>query len=296
MSVQAEWIAVDWGTSRLRVFAMSGEKVLATAESEQGMSKLSKAEFEPALMALVGDWLGDGVTDVIACGMVGARQGWVEAPYSAVPAPALAERIIRVPDTDARLRVHVVPGLKQMKPADVMRGEETQVAGFLSKHQNWDGVLCLPGTHTKWVHVSADEVVSFRTFMTGEMFALLSKQSVLQHSVGEGWDEEAFRAGMDVTLSRPENLATELFAIRASDLLEATPAAVGRARLSGLLLGAELAASRPYWLGQQIAVIGDAALSNIYAEALKAQGGFVSVVDCQEMTLAGLIAARNLLG
>ena len=227
--------------------------------------------------------------------MVGARQGWVEAPYSAVPAPALAEKIIPVPNTDARLRVHVVPGLKQVKPADVMRGEETQVAGFLAQNPNWDGVLCLPGTHTKWVHVSADEVVSFRTFMTGEMFALLSQQSVLQHSVGAGWDEEAFRAGLDVTLSRPENLASELFAIRASDLLEATPPAVARARLSGLLIGAELAAARAYWLGQQIAVIGEATLSAVYAEALKAQGGFVSVADGQDMTLAGLRAARNRL-
>ncbi|MCT4611637.1 MAG: 2-dehydro-3-deoxygalactonokinase [Pelagimonas sp.] len=296
MNVQAEWIAVDWGTSRLRAFAMAGDRVLANATSEQGMSKLNKAEFEPALLALTRDWLVGGTTDVIACGMVGARQGWVEAPYRAVPTPALAEKIIPVPDTDAQLRVHVVPGLKQVKPADVMRGEETQVAGFLSRHPNWDGVLCLPGTHTKWVHVSADEVVSFRTFMTGELFALLSEQSVLQHSVGDGWDDAAFRAGLDLSLSRPQTLAAELFAIRASDLLEATPAALARARLSGLLIGAELAASRPYWLGQQITVIGETALSNLYAEALKAQGCFTSVADCQDMTLAGLIAARNLLG
>ncbi len=296
MAVQAEWIAVDWGTSKLRAFAMRGDTVLEAAQSDKGMSRLEKPDFEGALLELVDGWLGDSVTDVIACGMVGARQGWVEAPYAAVPAPALAPKPVRVPDTDARLRVFVVPGLKQMKPADVMRGEETQIAGFLARTNNWDGVICLPGTHTKWAHVSADEVVSFRTFMTGELFELLSKQSVLQHSVGEGWDSDAFAAGMDVTLSRPENLATELFGIRASDLLHATPSASARARLSGLLLGAELAASRPYWLGQQIAIVGDAALSAIYAEALQAQGGQVAVVDCQEMTLAGLLAARNLLG
>ncbi|SFK85623.1 2-dehydro-3-deoxygalactonokinase [Shimia haliotis] len=296
MAIRAEWIAVDWGTSNLRAFAMRGETVLAEATSDHGMSRLEKPEFGPALMALIGDWLGEGVTDVVACGMVGARQGWAEAPYSAVPSAPLAGNAVLVGGTDARVRVFIVPGLKQEKPADVMRGEETQVAGFLAKNPNWDGVICLPGTHTKWVHVSADEVVSFRTFMTGEMFALLSKASVLQHSVGEGWDEAAFEDGLSTTLSRPESIGAELFGIRANDLLNATPAAAGRARLSGLLLGAELAAARPYWLGQNIAVIGDAKLSEIYAKALKTQGGFVSVANCQEMTIAGLAAARNLLG
>ncbi|GAA6181383.1 2-dehydro-3-deoxygalactonokinase [Shimia sp. NS0008-38b] len=296
MTTQAEWIAVDWGTSKLRVWAMSGGEVLATAHSDKGMSKLAKPEFETALLELVEDWLGAGQTDVIACGMVGARQGWVEAPYSEVPAPALAPQPIQVPDTDARLRVFVVPGLKQMKPADVMRGEETQVGGFLSLKHDWDGVLCLPGTHTKWVHVSANEAVSFRTFMTGEVFEMLSEQSVLRHSIKDGWDADAFAAGMDVTLSRPETLAAELFSIRASDLLLATPSAELRARLSGLLIGAELAASRAYWLGQQIAVIGDSALSDVYATALRAQGAQVDIADCEEMTLAGLTAARNLLG
>ncbi|TCL08398.1 2-dehydro-3-deoxygalactonokinase [Shimia isoporae] len=296
MAVTAEWIAVDWGTSNLRAFAMHGETVLAEAQSDKGMSQLEKAEFGPALMTLIDGWLGAGVTDVVACGMVGARQGWVEAPYGTVPSAPLTGNAAQVPGTDARVRVFVVPGLKQAKPADVMRGEETQVAGFLAKNKNWDGVICLPGTHTKWVHVSADEVISFRTFMTGEMFALLSGSSVLQHSVGEGWDEAAFEDGLGTTLSRPEAIAAELFGIRASDLLNATPAAAGRARLSGLLLGAELAAARPYWLGQNIAVIGDVGLSEVYAKALKTQGGFATIADCQEMTIAGLTAARNLLG
>lgn len=296
MAVTAEWIAVDWGTSNLRAFAMRGETVLAEVQSDNGMSRLEKSEFGPALMALIGDWLGDGVTDVLACGMVGARQGWVEAPYASVPSAPLAGNAVLVGGTDARVRVFVVPGLKQEKPADVMRGEETQVAGFLAKNPNWDGVICLPGTHTKWVHVSADEVVSFRTFMTGEMFSLLSNASVLQHSVSDGWDETAFEDGLSTTLSRPEAIASELFGIRANDLLNAVDGGAASARLSGLLLGAELAAARPYWLGQNIALIGDAKLSEVYAKALKTQGGFVTVADCQEMTIAGLAAARNLLG
>ncbi len=287
---------MDWGTSRLRVWAMQGAEVLAEASSEKGMSRLKRDTFEPALMELITDWLGAGTTDVVACGMVGARQGWVEAPYAAVPAPALAPRPIEVPGTDRRLRVFVVPGLKQTKPADVMRGEETQVAGFLAQNPQWDGVICLPGTHTKWVHVSADEVVSFRTFMTGEMFELLSQRSVLRHSVADSWDDGAFAEGMGTTLSRPESLASELFGLRARDLLEAADKGAAQSRLSGLLIGAELAASRAYWLGQNLAVIGNVGLAGTYARALEAQGAQVTAVDSNEMTLAGLQAARNLLG
>lgn len=295
MSVKAEWIAVDWGTSHLRVWAMQGSRAVAEAHSTKGMGRLARSEFQGALLDLIEDWLGDAPLDVIACGMVGARQGWVEAPYATVPVLPQSGAPVRVPDTDPRIRAYVVPGLKQVSPADVMRGEETQIAGFLAVNKDWDGVICLPGTHSKWVHVSAGEVVSFQTFMTGEMFDLLSKSSVLRHSVGEGWDDDAFREAVETTLSKPEALAARLFGIRASDLLEATEGAVARARLSGLLIGTELAAARPYWLGQQIALVGASGMSAIYARALEFQGVPATVADGQLMTLAGLNAARNLL-
>ncbi|MFA3916256.1 2-dehydro-3-deoxygalactonokinase [Ruegeria hyattellae] len=295
MSVKAEWIAADWGTSHLRVWAMQGTRAVGEARSDKGMGRLARPEFQGALLELVADWLGEAPVDVIACGMVGARQGWVEAPYAAVPVAPLSGAPIKVPDTDPRIRAYVVPGLKQAKPADVMRGEETQIAGFLALNRDWDGVICLPGTHSKWVHVSAGEVVSFQTFMTGEMFDLLSKASVLRHSVGEGWDEDAFRESVETTLSRPETMAARLFALRASDLLEATEGSVARARLSGLLIGAELAAARAYWLGQQVALIGATGMSAIYAKALELQGVPATVADGQRMTLAGLNAARKLL-
>ncbi|MCL6282683.1 2-dehydro-3-deoxygalactonokinase [Ruegeria sp. 2012CJ41-6] len=295
MSVKAEWIAVDWGTSHLRVWAMQGQRAVAEARSDKGMGRLARSGFQGALLELVDDWLAEAPIDVIACGMVGARQGWVEAPYAAVPVAPLSGAPIRVPDTDPRLRAYVVPGLKQVKPADVMRGEETQIAGFLALNTDWDGVICLPGTHSKWVHISAGEVVSFQTFMTGEMFDQFSTVSVLRHSVGEGWDEDAFREAVEMTLSRPETMAARLFGIRASDLLEAVEGSVARARLSGLLIGAELAAARSYWLGQQIALIGASGMSAIYAKALELQGVPAIVADGQRMTLAGLNAARKLL-
>lgn len=292
--MNTEWIAVDWGTSHLRAWSMQGETVLDQAQSENGMSRVAGSDFQVALLELIGGWLGTSPTDVVACGMVGARQGWVEAPYAAVPSAPLPNAPVRVPDTDPRIRAFVVPGLKQVNPADVMRGEETQIAGYLATRPNWDGVICLPGTHTKWVQISTSEVVSFRTFMTGELFDLLRGQSVLRHSVADGWDDGAFAEAVADTLSKPEQLAARLFGLRAADLLHGQDGDTARARLSGYLIGAELAATRPYWLGQQLAIIGAPGLADAYSNALQQQGAFVESADATQSTLAGLMQARNL--
>ncbi|MGA0541398.1 2-dehydro-3-deoxygalactonokinase [Neotabrizicola sp. VNH66] len=292
--ITADWIAADWGTSNLRVWAMAADgRVLAAAGSDEGMGKLSRHGFEPALLRLAGAWLGAGVTPVVACGMVGARQGWVEAAYRAVPCtPVDAAAMTVAPARDPRLSVRIAPGLSQDRPADVMRGEETQIAGVLAQEPGFDGVICLPGTHCKWAHVSAGEVVSFQTFMTGEMFDLLSRQSVLRHGLtgAEGDDPEAFDTAVSDALSRPEKIGARLFALRAEGLLHGLPPVTARARLSGLLIGMELAAARPYWLGQAVALVGSSRLCAAYARALAAQGVTARLMGDTACTLAGLTA------
>jgi 2-dehydro-3-deoxygalactonokinase len=291
----ADWVAVDWGTSQLRAWAMRGDAPLAHAMSEDGMGTLDSAGFEPALLRLIDPWLGQDRMTVVACGMVGSRQGWAEAAYAAAPCAPGAGRPTRPPVSDKRLSVHILPGVKQETPADVMRGEETQIAGLLAREPGFGGIVCLPGTHTKWVEVSAGEIASFRTFMTGEIFALLSNQSVLRHSVGDGWNDDAFRDAVSDAMSRPEAMAARLFSLRAEGLLQGLDPGAARARLSGLLLGAELAASRPYWLGQDVVIIGNAGLSAHYAEALGAQGLAPRIMDATDATLAGLTAAYRSL-
>ncbi|MCP1169978.1 2-dehydro-3-deoxygalactonokinase [Limimaricola litoreus] len=285
-----DWIALDWGTTHLRAWAMSASgTVLDERVSDRGMGRLDPDEFEPVLREACADWLGEGGVPMIACGMVGARQGWAEAAYAPVPCPPLSPALTAVP---GRLDAWIIPGLSQSDPADVMRGEETQIAGFLALNPGWDGVLCLPGSHSKWAHVSAGEVVSFRSFMTGELFAALSAHTVLRHSIpAEGWDEAAFDAGVAETLSRPERLAAALFTIRAADILHGQDGAQARSRLSGLLIGAELAAAKPYWLGQQIGVIGAGGLASLYVRALGAQGAPATQANATAATLAGLTAA-----
>jgi 2-dehydro-3-deoxygalactonokinase len=295
--ITPDWIAVDWGTSNLRAWAMDAEGgVLAQAESHDGMGRLSRQDFEPALLRLIGSWLGSGGVPVVACGMVGSRQGWCEAPYRQVPCTPLDPMAqVLAPTSDPRLKVRIAPGLKQISPADVMRGEETQIAGALRLDPGYDGILCLPGTHSKWAQISAGEVISFQTFMTGEMFALLSELSVLRHGMqGEGWDEAAFDAGLSDALSRPERIAARLFSLRAEGLLSGLAPATARARLSGLLIGIELAAARPYWLGQRVTLIGAEKLSAAYARALLAQGVEAKTLPATACTLAGLASLAPL--
>lgn len=293
----AAWIAVDWGTTNLRAWAMSADdEILAHACSRNGMSRLQPAEFEGALLQLVEPWLGPEPVCVIACGMVGARQGWIEAPYRTVPCPPLAQSFATPAVRNPYLQVRVIPGLKQENPADVMRGEETQIAGFLHENTSFDGVLCLPGTHTKWAHVSAGKVIGFQTFMTGENFALLSEQSVLRHSVDrESWDDQAFAAAVGDLLSRPERLAAKLFDIRAKELLHGQRGGGATATLSGVLLGVELAAARPYWSDQRVALVGAPPLVDFYAKALELQGIATEITDADRKTLTGLIAAKHLI-
>jgi 2-dehydro-3-deoxygalactonokinase len=293
----ADWIAVDWGTTNLRAWAMAEDgSTRAEAASAEGMGALSPEGYEPALLRLVAGWLRPGgVTPVLVAGMAGSRQGWVEAAYRAVPCPPVAPGVLTpVATRDRRLAVALVPGLKQAVPPDVMRGEEVQVAGVLAREPGFDGIVCLPGTHSKWVHVSAGEVVAFQTFLTGELFALLSRQSVLRHGLaGEGWDDAAFRGGLDDALARPERLAAHLFGLRAAHLLEGLAPAAGRARLSGLLIGAELAAARPWWLGRRVIVTGADGVAAAYRAALAAQGVAAETVAAAGATRAGLSLLRD---
>ena len=315
--MKIDWIGVDWGTTHLRAWAMGtgsggagsggaaseadGIGILAEASSDEGMGRLSQDGFEPALLRLIGDWLGagDSPPPVLACGMVGSRQGWIEAPYRAVPcAPVHPGDLLSVPTRDPRLRVRIVPGLCQPQPADVMRGEEVQIAGALVRLPGFDGVLCLPGTHSKWAQISAGEVVSFQTCMTGEMFALLSQSSVLRHGMavpagGATWDEVAFDAGLAEGLARPERLAALMFRLRAEGLLQDLAPMAARARLSGLLIGAELAATRPYWLGTRVGLIGASGLTELYARALAHQGQTAEILPPEACTLAGLALAAG---
>jgi 2-dehydro-3-deoxygalactonokinase len=296
---EVEWVAVDWGTSNLRAWAMAGDRPLAAVSAPTGMAALARDAFEPALLKTIAPWLAAGRRlPVVACGMVGARQGWVEVPYRSVPStPHAAAAMRAAPAADPRIAVTIVHGLSQAAPPDVMRGEETQIAGLLALEPGFAGTACLPGTHSKWVSVTDGRIAAFRTIMTGEIFALLSRQSVLRHSMGEGegFDAAAFAQAVVEIAADPAALGASLFSIRAAGLLGHVAPEASRARLSGLLIGSELAAARALRQDGSVTLIGEPALCRLYERGLAALGVAARTVDAEACTLAGLAAARRAL-
>ena len=287
-------IAADWGTSNLRIWGINHQgHVINTINNGKGMAALIPSEFEPYLISLIESWLpkeGNAKCPIIICGMAGAKTGWKEAAYLKAPCPPInKKKIIQVETDDQRISVSIVPGIMQTSPPDVMRGEETQIAGYLSKNPDFDGIICLPGTHTKWVHISANEIVSFKTFMTGDIFLSLSERSILKNSVqSNDFDSTSFLEAFEDTYSNPALLSSKLFGLRAADLLENTSTKFLKSKLSGYLIGCELAGAKSYWLGQNIILIGNNYLCILYQKALKKLGLNATIENTQTVTLNGL--------
>lgn len=294
-------IAVDWGTTSFRLWALDAAgRVLAARRSDEGLNVAGGIGFERVLEShLSALGIDEGVPAVL-CGMVGARAGWVEAAYLDAPVRLddLAARAVAAPAS--RRPVRILPGIAQRSAGrpDVMRGEETQLLGLAS--EGFSGLACLPGTHSKWVRLSSGRLEGFSTFMTGELFQLVRTASVVKPAVGAGTvdpDGPDFAADLIEALEAPELLTHRLFALRAGWLLAATPAEAGLARLSGLLLGAELAgAARLHGSLDGTVLVASGPIAALYARALTLSGAKDTTVrDAEDSVRAGLHAAARAL-
>jgi 2-dehydro-3-deoxygalactonokinase len=273
-------IAIDWGTSTARAYFLDGHgNVVRERSAPLGVQRIGDRKFADALQMLCGD-AGDALP-IIASGMIGSRQGWVEAPYCECPAGfgAITASLIRVPGT----RLRVVPGLLCHDAdgmPDVVRGEETQVFGALSASNGVRQAIVLPGTHSKWVVAGPNGIETFATFMTGELYAVLREHSILGRlaAVGAaGTDEAALERGVRRSLRPQAALTHDLFSARTLALTEALAPTGVADYLSGLLLGAEIAAAR-VWLAQRglerapVTLLGEEGLSARYRRALAVAG------------------------
>jgi 2-dehydro-3-deoxygalactonokinase len=295
------WIAVDWGTSNLRAWGIGDNgTVMSAATSDQGMGKLAPEQFPAALVAVVNQLQpAGGPLDVVICGMAGARQGWMEAPYLEAPTDlsTLGRGAVRPVVDGSSLKVSILPGVCQRGGGEnVMRGEETQLLGLATLNPGYSGLVCMPGTHSKWAQLSGTQISGFTTAMTGEMFDLLKTHSVLRHSLNGPLDgperEHGFQTGARAGLDHPEMLLGQLFRTRASSLLSGRAPDWCAGYLSGLLIGTEIAANRNQLGTDPVPLIGSAGLCGLYAGVLGMAGAAGRVVDSTEVVLAGLKAAR----
>ncbi|WP_349311147.1 2-dehydro-3-deoxygalactonokinase [Brevundimonas subvibrioides] len=264
-------IGVDWGTSNLRVLRIGeGGAILDARSDPRGAGSLAPEAF-PAVLAEVADGWLDDAPPILVCGMAGARGRWREVAYLPTPATLvdLADALASPAD---RPELKIVPGLKAMaggRMIDVMRGEETQVMGLDLEPGNHR--IVAPGTHSKWIAARPGQVVGYRTFMTGELFAAIRKGTILGTGMGEpGVDESAFAEGVDRALTDPA-LTSALFSVRVETLADRLHPDAAADYLSGLLIGAEIAAHSHDTHGP-VTIVGADALNARYATALEIAG------------------------
>jgi 2-dehydro-3-deoxygalactonokinase len=298
-------IGLDWGTSSLRAYRLAADgTVIERREGAAGIMQVPAGAFEEAFLEQVGGWLAAAPgPPVIASGMIGSRQGWVEAPYAPCPAGAaeIVPRLVRHV-TASGLTIHLVPGLS-LEGADgvpdVMRGEETQILGVLADRPE-ARLLVLPGTHSKWARLEGGRVAWFATFMTGELFAVLRQHSILGRLMREGpGDPEAFGRGVRLGLSADRatgGLLRRLFSVRTLALFDRLPATGLADYLSGLLLGAEireaLGCIGPKAAERGVLVVGGAGLAARYRAALAMAGIEGEIVAGEPAAMGQLAIAR----
>lgn len=298
--------AVDWGTTRLRIWLLDSQgATLAERRSDEGMLAAAGLGFSKVLERQLADLGAPQDLPAIIAGMAGARQGWVEAPYVDTPA-SLADVLSRaVPVAGAARPVRIIPGIAQrsVSTPDVMRGEETQLAGIGPVRQPGRHVLCMPGTHSKWVEVEDGAVTRFGTWMTGELFSVIGRETVLKHSVGGAAlafrpGNPAFTAAVETALEDSDGVTSRLFGVRAAGLLLDRRSEDSAAQLSGLLIGAEIGGARRRFNPDETGVIlvGSGLMYNLYSIALERAGITTVQADADDAVRSGLFEAARLCG
>lgn len=258
------YIAIDWGTSRRRIYLIDPDGNARAAEKDDcGVSGIKTNEY-PSLIASIRRKFGP--CPIVAAGMVGSRGGWIETPYVTAPAgiEAIAEKAIFI----AAENVTLLPGVATSGAghADVMRGEETQALGaWISGAAPATALFCQPGTHNKWIHLRDGRIDDFLTVMTGELFSLLRGSGTLapflQYPVQ---DDDSFRAGVLVAQA-DRYIGAALFRARAATLLGELPAASASSYVSGLLIGSDILAAQSG--RERINIIASDELSDLYLSA-----------------------------
>jgi 2-dehydro-3-deoxygalactonokinase len=295
-TAEPKLIIVDWGTTNFRAYLVDEyANCLDSVSSAEGLRNV-EPDFQTVLQGHVGHWLkSTNSLPVLLCGMVGSRNGWTEVPYVTCPlnTEKLARALYQVESFNGG-NCWIVPGVSGNSVSDkfdVMRGEEIQVLGaILLARRNQipqSNYLCLPGTHNKWVSMSDNDMLSFSTTMTGEVFDLLRRESLLSESLDtdSDWDKDIFSKGLECSL-RPGGLLHQLFTVRSLQLSGEHQRSQGEAYLSGVIIGNEIRSMLPTGKST-VAVIASGPLLSRYLYALDYYGFDASGIESEVATIAG---------
>ncbi len=281
------FVAVDWGSTNRRIFHIVDGVVTARSADDRGLRAVTDFPSEIARLRA-----GAGALPLLLAGTIGSNRGWVEVSY--VPAPArladVAAGVLAVADG-----VSIVPGISFADPLrpDVMRGEEVQLFGALALGLIGDGLVCLPGTHSKWVEIDDSAIDSFRSVMTGDILAALQSASILSDLLVDAPACDAvFAQGVDHGLEA-NDLTAELFTTRARVLTQGMSRADAASRISGLLIGADVRIGLGHRRADVVPLIGTPALCARFALALQRAGRESVIIDGDAAFVAGATAVMK---
>lgn len=267
------FVSCDWGTSNFRLRLVNG-RVQREVRTDEGTSKLAAAggdrpsAFKDVLAAGLRKLKAPSTLPVVVSGMASSTIGWKELPYARVPFAFDGRNAVWA---KIEPRVYLVSGLRT--DSEILRGEETEAIGLVSmlgREMPFEAVFVLPGTHSKHLDVNPGGISGFRTFMTGELFDVLSRQSVLRHSTDPAApvDKAAFLEGVEESTKRP--ITGALFRVRTRQVLDRKSVPSNTSFLSGLLIGTELGTLRDSDIA--IVLAAGKALRASYAAAAEALG------------------------
>ncbi len=291
---------VDWGTTSFRLWVLCADgTVLAERTSHEGMLQAGSNGFQATLEAHLVALEVDAGVPVVICGMAGSRQGWREARYVETPVDVRAIVDCAVPVPAAGREIRILPGIAQRDPAEpeVLRGEETQLLGIIDALPA-DALVCLPGTHSKWIELVDGKVARFSTYLSGELYALLLNHSILRLAIDESArvspQVPEFLDAVTTAIANPAQIANQLFSIRSSQLLGYSDRNGAAAALSGSVIGLELAGvmSRHGPLAD-VHLVAKGELAEPYKCALKAAGASVHLHDADTAVRKGLLFAAS---
>ncbi|WP_161635700.1 2-dehydro-3-deoxygalactonokinase [Actibacterium mucosum] len=292
-------MAVDWGSSRFRAWLIDESgRIMDRKDSDDGLKFVNSRKFSETLADNCGDWMrAHPHAPVIMCGMVGSKTGWFETPY--LDCPLDLDRLVAAAyrfDIGTHPAA-IIPGAVCRSDAghyDVMRGEELQILGSLADEMPENAVICIPGTHCKWVEMRDGHLQNFRSYITGELFALLRNNSLVGAlAEGDAYCEATFLQG--VTHGARNATANAVFSARADVLNGQLAPQNASSFLSGTLIGTEIATEQQGMSGTDVILLASGPQAQLYQVALAHCGLTPQMRDAKGATLAGLSAAAQAL-
>lgn len=294
------FVGVNWGSTNFRAFLIGADgAALDEYSAPSGVVALDRDGMAVMMNDLAARWPERG--PVYASGMIGSNVGWIEVPYAEAPAGcadlAALAAATRIGDVSTR----IVPGIACRRSfdgePDILRGEEIELMG-LAALRAADGWVALPGTHTKWARLENGRVVDFFTSMSGEIFDRLTAKGLLASIVaGEASDGPEFLRGVSAGRTRRLSLGTLLFGARAQVVRGALAKSDAASYIRGLLIGSEIADAMAVFpaVGKSVVpLIGNRALSRLYASALDTLGVSSELIDSREACLRGFRALHEI--